>query len=389
MRLVIWHSAVLPALILVHSSALATTLQGRLRVQHSDGLSQNQSSLNALQHRLLLNQQFKPGLNTDLQLEWIAAFDSATKDAAVSLEHNRFDLHQLQLTQRWQHYSLTAGRQIWSVGSQRLLGKREGSNVRRRFDGIKLQRHLTDGAALQLYHGYAVTEATGVLDDQTEPQLQLSGMHWQHRQGLWHLMHYVDRRGMTTNYRTSLEAEHSVTANGLTLFMQTAVQSGRHQANQVAASFSQLQLSRRHDMFELSLSASYASAGVGNNGAGFYSPFAKAPYYSAAGYIAPGNLKHFGAGVALRVSEQLAFSANAKRLFIVSKNDALYATGQRVLLASEQIIQSPVADTLDVSFTFAFNARWQLEWLGSYVKPRRAVALQPGTFAEAVLHYRF
>lgn len=72
--------------------------------------------------------------------------------------------------------AVRVGRDEWKLGSQRLVGWRDGTNVRRRFDGVRFFYHDTDWS-LQLLGGFEVENDTGVFDDDIAGNRALWGLY--------------------------------------------------------------------------------------------------------------------------------------------------------------------------------------------------------------------
>lgn len=72
--------------------------------------------------------------------------------------------------------TLRPGRQVWRFGSQRLIGVREGPNVRRRFDAIRLTLNLP-GWELNGLVGQPAQNTPGIFDDDTNDTQTIWGLY--------------------------------------------------------------------------------------------------------------------------------------------------------------------------------------------------------------------
>jgi len=72
--------------------------------------------------------------------------------------------------------AIRAGRDEWRLGSQRLVGWRDGTNVRRRFDGVRLFYH-DDTWDAQILGGFEVENDIGALDDNIADNRALWGVY--------------------------------------------------------------------------------------------------------------------------------------------------------------------------------------------------------------------
>lgn len=92
---------------------------------------------------------------------------------------DKLDLHQLffdykLITEKNKSLTLRAGRQEISFGSSRLIGTREGPNVRMSFDGIRLTAK-TKGWSLDGFAAKPVSTSKGFFEDKPQNQLTFGG----------------------------------------------------------------------------------------------------------------------------------------------------------------------------------------------------------------------
>lgn len=328
---------------------------------------------------------------TTLAVELISAVDSSAQNQWMSYEHNLLDIHQLSLKPQWQGGQLAIGRQVWAVGEQRLLGKREGTNVRRRFDGVMLQHQLQPDLQLKLYHGYHVKSLTGVLDDEPDKELWVRGLVLEKSALMLHWMQLDQHKNQLHEQRFSYEMHYQPEPEPgqQPLFLHAIYQHGDQEQQQIQAWFFQFRLSHRWQALTLGWTGSYASGGSAATASKrFVAALAKAPYYSEAGLFATTNLQHFGGMVRWSAAE-LQLELDIKRLYRSTTQDGVFTSGKQQLPTAADWHASPVADTFSLKASRPLSAHFEFELVTSLIQPRAGVGLPVSRFVELVLHYTF
>jgi hypothetical protein len=385
-------------------SGLAADWQGRVRIQQIQPQNFSSGQHTALQHRLLASKRWAWQNQTSVDVELISAFDSSEQNQWMSFEHNLLDIHQLVVKQQWQSGQFTIGRQVWAVGEQRLLGKREGTNVRRRFDGVLVQHQFQPELQLKLYQGYHVKSLTGLLDDELDKDLWVRGLVGTQPQLLLHWMQLNQHKAESTEQRFSYEVEYQTELWQQQLFLHAIYQQGQqgqqgHQElQQIQAWFTQFRLSHSWQDFTLAWTGSYASGGsAAAESKRFVAALAKAPYYSEAGLFATTNLRHVGVSarwsavsmLQLELELELDLELDIKRLYRSTTQDGVFTLGKQQLPTSADWHSSPVADTFSFKAFRPLTTHFELELVTSLIQPRAGVGLPVSRFVELVLHYKF
>jgi hypothetical protein len=377
------------------SSLTATELEGY--VKHQDIYQQELTDKDhhSLLSRFLIRHNWQTSENTTLLLEGVSAYDSSYDNQTFSAEHNSADIHQIIFKTNIADTSIRLGRQVWSVGNQRQLGKREGTNVRRRFDGILLDHPLTPDTTVSLYHGYSVRSTAEVLDDRADPDLTASGVILRQQQLMVHAIHYLDNRGINKDDIYAIETEYQHNTAAVAAFYQLIYQYGDQSSQQLSAWFGQLEWAYTIGQHRLNFTGSYASGGGSQAGAShdFQPLFAKVPYYSEAGVFATTNIYHLGIGWMYSATENFSLGLDAKKLYKVDRNGAIYGPGQMILLPANQSTGQFLANAYNFKSEFKLSPELSFELVASFIgtlaRENKIGTSRNSIFLETILHYRF
>ncbi len=378
-------------------SANLTAVELEGFIKHQDIYQQELTDADhhALLSRFLIRHSWQTSENSSLLLEGISAYDSSYNNQTYSVERNTADIHQLIFKTDIADTSISLGRHVWSVGNQRQLGKREGTNVRRRFDGVLLNQQLDSYTTVSFYHGYSVKSKAKALDDNRDADLTASGIIFQKQQLLVHAINYRDSRGQNQDDIYAIETEYQHKLEAFEAFYQLIYQFGDRGPQQLSAWFSQLEWAYTVAQHRLSFTASYASGGSAQDADSheFQPLFAKAPYYSEAGVFATTNIQHIGLGWLYPVTENLSLGLDAKKLYRVQQNGAIYGPGQSLLLPADQPSGKALANNYNFKSEYKFSPHISLELVASFIDiqndSNQNPALRNSSFFETMLHYRF
>lgn len=301
-------------------------------------------------HRYMLGVEAK-GEHVRGLAEISAAFDHGSEDPNSPVEENQVAIQRL-----WGEFDLLddgsttlavrVGRDEWRLGSQRLVGWRDGTNVRRRFDGARVFIHSGAWDAQVLFGG-EVENDPGVFDDELFTNRLLWGVYATRalpfdlpgKVDIYYLG-FDDERGRTLSL-TGQETRHSVGTrlfgkeNGWDWNWEFVYQFGRFAAPDgtrnisawTAASitgyrFEDLPLSPR-----LALSANIAS-GDGdpsdNTVASFNALFPRGSYFSELAQLGPRNFYNLNPYLSLQLSDRLTLITDINFFWRYSTNDGVY-----------------------------------------------------------------
>lgn len=377
------------------SGLVAVELEGFIKHQDIYQQELTDADHHALLSRFLIRHSWQTSSHSSLLLEGISAYDSSYDNQTYSVEHNTADIHQLIFKTNIADTSISLGRHVWSVGNQRQLGKREGTNVRRRFDGVLLNQQLDSYTTVSFYHGYSVKSKAKALDDNRDPDLTASGIIFQKQQLLVHAINYRDSRSQNQDDIYAIETEYQHKLEAFEAFYQLIYQFGDRGPQQLSAWFSQLEWAYTLAQHRLSFTASYASGGDSQDADSheFQPLFAKAPYYSEAGVFATTNIQHIGLGWLYPVTENLSLGLDAKKLYRVQQNGAIYGPGQSLLLPADQPSGKALANNYNFKSEYKFSPHISLELVASFIDiqtgSNQNPVLRNSSFFETMLHYRF
>jgi len=373
----------------------AVELEGFIKHQDIYQQELTDADHHALLSRFLIRHSWQTSESSSLLLEGISAYDSSYDNQRYSVERNTADIHQLIFKTAVANTSVSLGRHVWSIGNQRQLGKREGTNVRRRFDGVLLDQQLSSDSTMSFYYGYSVKSKAKAMDDSRDPDLTASGIILRKQKLLVHAINYRDNRDQNQDDIYAIETEYQQKMEAFEAFYQLIYQFGDRGPQQVSAWFSQLEWAYTVAQHRLSFTASYASGGSAQDADSheFQPLFAKAPYYSEAGVFATTNIQHIGLGWLYPVTDKFSLGLDAKKLYKVKQDSAIYGPGQSLLLSADQSSGKALANNYSFTSEYRFSPHISLELVASFIDiqngSNQSPALRNSSFFETMLHYRF
>ncbi|WP_337878555.1 alginate export family protein [Rheinheimera sp.] len=353
------------------------------------------------EHQTLWLQRWLPSLelsllqSSSLLLEPVVAFDSPHNAGTSPLEQTAPELHRLILQTNYDSWQLQLGRQVWAFGNQRQLGKREGTNVRRRFDGLLLTSQR-EASQFSLYHGQHVIAEPGSWNDQSSDNWRVSGMllqtEWTPEQQLrLHYLRYLDHRDSKDEFRHSMEFSLRLEGNHHDVALEHIYQWGDQQQYSIDAHWFFVRYQQSLNQ-SFSWSAALSLASGDNNPLNqklstFQPLFAKAPFYSEAGSIATSNIKNLQLGLHSQTPSGLRLELEYQWLARLTADDAIYAQGRSVLLSAQTKGNSKLADVFTVRLSQKFSPSLEFELLLSHLNATatlaQATARQHSLFFEA------
>lgn len=335
-------------------------------------------------------------------------------------EHNLADLQQGY----WQVMDLIpgelrVGRQVWSIELQRQLGSREGTNVRRSFDGLfwtlssdSLAKSRCSVESTSVYHGWHVQPKTGLFNDRAVGEQSVSVVtqtyHYDISQQLyWHYIRARDNRIQHDAQSTALrraELRHVLTLGSRTEkslpvwhHAEFATQRGDRAGERLESWWAYGRLTGSIANLRPFVGFSYASGDKDpddTNDQRFAPLFAKSPFYTEAGVIATTNIRSLQLGLSWHPEDQPAFDLDVQHLKKIRTNDKLYSTSGADLANS-------LAGANEQGWAINLSAQWQMTTtselelvfskLWHHIDSMKDVERvnQSLTFAELIWHYRF
>lgn len=374
-------------------AALAAGGEIRQMFQYLDNPALSAGDLPLWQQRWLGRLDWQPTRHHQLVGELILAWDSGRPGGSSSLEQNEGDLHRLRYRYQGDRWQLAAGRQVWKFGNQRQIGSREGTNVRRRFDGALLTLQ-GQPLALTAYHGYPVDSRLHGFDDRSERDRHINGLVMEgelaaHQQGHVHLLHYRDRALDERRYAWVMNWRLD---GPLALELEGIRQWGHSGPSNINAYWLYGTVSYTARQVTATLGASQASGDSGRHSR-FEPLFAKAPYYSAAGIFATSNLREGFAKLTTALDRHSTASLAWRQLWRTSDRDGLYGPGRQTLLAAGADRRDKVAQITTLSAEHTPARHWLMTVSYSYLDSADLMTdaglASHSEFLELSLDYRF
>ncbi|WP_428408380.1 alginate export family protein [Hyphococcus sp.] len=145
----------------------------RERVQHISNVDFTSDNASIWTQRIALKAGFQP---TDFFCATVNVLNAVQSgDDKSPVDHNSLDLHEAFLDLGPQNAFLRAGRQELIFGSQRLIGVRDGTNVRRTWNGLRLAAASGEWSADFFAARPVAVEPTGVFNDDSDKNRLLAG----------------------------------------------------------------------------------------------------------------------------------------------------------------------------------------------------------------------
>lgn len=298
------------------------------------------------------------------------------------------------------------GRQELIYGSQRLLGTRDGTNVRRGWDGIIGRLHISDWSV----DGIAVTlvdvEPEGVFNDRPDSDRILAGVYATGPADISHLDLYLlytksnDRQtieGTADQHRYSAGVRSAGESDRLFWNWEAIYQWGRHGDADISAWTLATNTGLKFNgpwSPELMLSANIAS-GDGHVGDGrletFDALYPRGNYFSDAAVLGPANFFNLNPYLRLSPSDRWRLSADINLHWRMETADGVYGPPGNLLRAPGDSSARFVSTAVSVSAAHQLSDALQLEAIYAHVEPARFISetgpSAPVDFVELTLRY--
>lgn len=314
--------------------------------------------------------------------------EQSGRDPVTSTDVNRFDLAQgfIDITLpvlAGQGPTMRAGRQEVGLGSQRLVSARDGTNIRRAFDGFRVFERFGD-TRVDLFALWPVLAKDGTFDDRPDGRQALWGVYVTTpvpvvpslKADLYYLG-FRNERGQFGGI-TGEEIRHSFglrlfgAASGFDWNLEGTLQVGGF-ANQdifagslaadIGFTLADLPWKPR-----LGLKANYASgdSARGDGRLGTFNPlYPRLPYFSEATLIAPANLIDIFPSLRIEPLPGVSLSIGWDFLWRASRQDAVYGSPFTAYPRTAQSRGRQIGHQLVVEAQWRINAHLTLS--GSYV----------------------
>lgn len=286
--------------------------------------------------------------------------------------------------------ALRTGRQALAFGSSRLIDVREGPNVRRSFDGLRLSRRL--GAwQWDLLAVRPVRTRTGAFDDSIDTRQALWGLYatqpGDDRRGaldLYYLGYAADAaayaQGTARERRHSLGARWSGRRAGWDWNTEAVVQGGRFGTGAIRAwtlaSDTGYTWRDRRGSPRLGLGLNVAS-GDGDrddDDLGTFNPlFPRGNYFSELALLGPRNFYNVHPFVTVHPRADLSLTIDLDLFWRLRPGDGVYAPGGRVLRDGDATAARHVGNELSLNLTWQATPRVEIGAIYAHFDPGRFV----------------
>ena len=341
----------------------------RQKLQHTQHQLFSNLNESVWLQRWLFSYDFEVNRSNEFFVEAIVATDEGRSSGSDSIDENIGDIHQLWWRGQIANASVILGRQIWSFENQRQIGNREGTNVRRRFDGLRV---ISNNGNTEFYAGFHVESKLAPLSDSANHQQFISGIRQKmsvNEQDYWqfNFIRYRDERHSHQALLYSLTIDYFHYSPVIDFNIESILQWGEQHQQNVQAYWLYSRLAKSYGSFNVYTGLSYASGDPNpydGKKQSFEPMFAKAPFYSEAGIFSTSNLKSlfFGSQVSPWTNTQVELEWH--KIWQIHLLDSLYTTGsQRLFPVDEKLhysdiytvrIQSQITQQINCELVFSF-----------------------------------
>ncbi len=349
--------------------------------------------------------EFSPRWSARINLQ--SAVMSGGPDSPINA--NELDLREAQLVYAQGETSVTLGRQDIIIGSQRLLGTRDGTNVRRQWDGVRVRTQAGDWALDAFAAALVDVEPEGAFNDTPDDDRLIAGINATTRlpagsADLYYLR--ADTADLATIEGVADQTRHSVGArlfgeHGRVFWNWEAIyQFGEHGDLDISAWTLATNTGYRFDAVwspEIMLSANISS-GDDENGDGelntFDALYPRGNYFSSVALLGPSNFYNINPYVRFSPTPKLDVSVDINWYWRTETNDGVYTPSGRIFRAPSASTSARFVNTaVSAQATYAINDAVSLEAIYTHSEPQTFIAdtgpAEPIDFLELTLRVRF
>lgn len=351
---------------------------------------------------LFWTQRIIIGSNFEMTESWSfrGAIFSALQEGVASspIERNNLDVYEAFVQYQNSTINFRLGRQTLKLGSQRLIGWRDGTNVRRSWDGFRVgvehnSRWQSDWFALQLVE----VEHNGVFNDDTSSENLLAGsyftgdltaldvVHTKHAQlELYYL--YTNRKqrnaieGTADQLRHTLGVRLSGDATRWFWDWEAAQQMGRHGTDDIRAWTIATNTGVRIDGMwapEVMLSVNIASGDDTRDDGRletFDALYPRGSYFSESAQLGPANFYNFHPYIYLYPSETIRLQFDVNFYWRLERNDGVYGPPGNIIQLPNDNLDKKVNVAFSAGFEWEINEATNISLLATYSDPKGILA---------------
>lgn len=357
--------------------------------------------------------QYTPNPRLKLHAGLLSAFDAGAPGGSSPVEENELDLHVAHLKLSIaDHLDLQLGRQEWLFGSQRMVGVREGTNVRRRYDGAILTRDMESYKA-QAFWGRPVQPETGIFDDSgifgdsAASSDALWGLYLTMARPFaqWEVYYlgsrfreafYADGSGRETRHSTGMRFQRE--ANGFDLNWEVIYQFGSVGEKDIrAATLATISGYTFHETLwtpRIAISANIAE-GDRHNGDyeinTFRAPFPRGNYFSQAAVLGPSNFHNIHGFVTINPAPGLVITGDLNFYRRLEATDGIYAPPGFLLFQPNPSSDDGISRSWDLDIEQTIKS-WTIQLILTRLEPQSfftGTNTKPTGFLEFTIKYVF
>lgn len=333
-------------------------------------------------------------------------------DATGDLTPGPFDKNRAALGQGFIDWQLGAsrwrlGRQEMALGSARLMGTRDGANVRRSYDGLRLDTQC-DGVDLQGFYLQVVDVEKGAFDDTSHPDDAIWGLNstWLIGNGKVDVYYLGLKRqdavyvqGVDDETRHSLGTRLFGSYQGWDWNVEALYQFGDFGDADIRAwtlasilgyRFSN---ARWQPRFALSINVASGDSDPDDGRLQTFSPlFPNLAYFEEAAIYAPQNFYNIEPEISWVLTPKLTISIDWNFFWRLEKNDAVYVRGLRPLPGTAEVKGHFVAHSPSISIDYQWNRYLSMDLSYSHFFAREVIDRAGGDdvdFFKAQIEFKF
>ena len=321
-------------------------------------------------------------LHSDLHVtDWVRAFVQVgdMRRWGVRGVPSSTDVDHLELMQGFIDFKIASplgdqpqirfGREELAFGSQRLIAVREGPNVRRDFDGLRITDRIGD-AVIDFINVHPTSNDAGTLNDGANPNQKLTGIYATTPMAgpLQSDVYWLNYQKKKAILRGATGTENRDTF-GLRLFgedqgfdwnFEAAYQSGSFNHINIAAYMVAAAGGYTFDDVpgkpRLGFSSNYASGDKAGSGSiGTFNPlYVRLPYFAATGLLVPSNIQDVRGIVSFHPAKDTTVTFGYDQLWRASKTDGIYSAGLN------QYLNTAMATGMALGSEATIDLRWNI-----------------------------
>lgn len=324
------------------------------------------------------------------------------------VDSNVFDIREAYLEFGNQDRSLRIGRQDLLLGSQRLIGTRDGTNVRRGWDGARLSLKTGNWQLDAIAVALVDVESDGVFNDRADDGRLLAGLYTTGPAVIGDLDLYLIYT--ETDDRVSIEgtADQQRYSAGLRSFgehgsffwnWEAIYQWGGHGNLDISAWTLATNTGYRFDApwspeFMVSANIASGDSANGDGELGTFDPlYPRGNYFSDAAILGPANFYNINPYITLFPNEKLKLAIDVNWFWRLESTDGVYGAPGSILRAPGASTSSFVATGLSARATYQFNKNISAEMIYAHNAPGDFIAdtgpSDPADFLELTLRFKF